>query len=333
MRNFNDAFSDPAYIQGFTLITTGVVKGIFYVESQNDIGFWRYLIDDIFPGDYEIKPAAQLKENGKRTLEPEYSKLHKKYLVGVDSDMDYLCPRRSAYSEELNRNPYVMHTFSYSKESLQCSIYSIEDIVSRLIFDDEIENEIADALLSFSHVIYEALLVHLFRHNKNPQSHNDGLFWDQLKLTDNANIISPKDLKVNNAVINSIQSRVTAFISTYQITQEELLEFRSFSDELSLKGFDKDNAYQFIKGHILHDTYVYPALVLHRNKHYNHEKGKIGRECRLPSKIGERQVRFGALDNFYNSRNVIDTMINNNLNYTRCSAYIKIQNKIRMLPR
>jgi hypothetical protein len=332
MASFADALSNPNYIQGFTLITTGSVKGLLYVESKNDIGFWRYLIEHIYPKKYEVKPAAKLKADGKKTLEKEYSKLNSMCLVGIDSDMDYLCPSRSQYSSELNSNPYVLHTFSYSKESFQCSIESIEDITARLVFKDEFSSEIIDALMQFSGMIYEALLIHLYRHNKNPELHEDGLLWKNLKLSGNASIINALDLKINSDAIDSIKAKIDAFLAKYAITSAEKQEFENFVTDTKQKGLSQETAYQFIKGHVLHDTYVYPALKIIRDKHFKTEKRKIGIECNSKEKEDERNARFGELDNFYLKNNVLETMINNNLNYTSCSLYIKVQDKIRAIP-
>lgn len=332
MATFGDALSNPQYIQGFTLITTGSVKGLMYVESKNDIGFWRYLIEHIYPKKYEIKPAAQLKADGKKTLEKEYSKLNSMCLVGIDSDMDYLCPSRSQYSSELSSNPYLLHTFSYSKESFQCSIESIEDITARLVFKDEFSSEIVGALEHFSGLIYEALLIHLYRHNKAPELHEDGLLWKSLKLSGNTSIINELDLKVNSNAIGHIKAKIDAFITKYVITPAEKQEFDNYVAAVEQKGLSQDTAYQFIKGHVLHDTYVFPALKIIRDKHFRHEKRKIGNECNSKEKEGERNARFGELDNFYLKNHVLETMINNNLNYASCSLYIKIQDKIRSIP-
>jgi len=332
MKSFNDALSDPQYIQGFTLITTGESKGLVYVESKNDVGFWRYLIEHIHPKKYEIKPAAQLKADGKKTLEKEYSKLSNICLVGIDSDMDYLCPSRNQYASELSNNPYVLHTFSYSKESLQCSIESIEDITARLVFEEELGSEIVDALKVFSSLVYDALLIHLFRHNKDPATHKDGMLWKILVLSGNASIINKNDLKTNQKTIDSVKAKLDSFISTYAITPAEKVNFDRYVAELTQKGLNEHTAYQFIKGHVLHNTYVFPALKLFRDRHFNNEMRKIGLECKSSDKEDERNARFGELENFYMKNNVLETMLSNNLNYTSCPLYQRIQAKIRSIP-
>lgn len=331
MTNFGDILSNPDYIRGFTRITTGHSKGLLFVESPNDIGFWRYIVENVCPGNYEIKAAAKLKANGKRTLELEYSKLHKNYIVGVDSDMDYLCPGRSAYANELNENLFVLHTFSYAKESLQCSLESIEDIMDRLVYDDSVNSNILEALVVLSNIIYEALIIHLFRHNFNPEHYRDGILWPLLKMPSNITLIKSRDLTVNPTALNSIRDKLSEFIELHNIQLEELDFFNLYVEELNAKGLVPETAYQFIKGHILHDDYVFPMLKIYRDKLCNMEKAKVGRECRGDDKAGEREVRNGEIENFFNKTNVLETLLNNTLNYTHDAIFNKIKSKLSLI--
>lgn len=329
MTSFSDVLSNPSYIEGLTRITTGHSKGLLYVESPNDIGFWRYISEHVCPGVYEIKAAAKLKANGKRTLETEYSKLHKNYIVGVDSDMDYLCPSRSSYATELNQNLFVLHTFSYAKESLQCSLESIEDIMERLVYDGSLNSEILESLGEFSHIIYAPLTIHLFRHNFNPKQYRDGILWPLLKMPANVNLINDRDLTKNTYALDNLRTKLSEFIEANRILPGEIDDFNLYTEELSEKGLSPETAYQFIKGHILHDCYVFPMLKKYRDKLCSIEKSKIGRECQGNDKSGERVVRNGEIENFFNKTNVLETLLNNTLNYTRSSIYNKIELKLK----
>lgn len=331
MSSFADTISNPKFIQGFTTITTGRPKGLLYVESPNDIGFWRYVTERVCPGSYDIKAAAKLKVNGKRTLELEYSKLHKSYIVAVDSDLDYLCPLRSGCASELNNNSFILHTFSYAKESLQCSLESIEDIMERLVFDDSCDNDIIHGLSTLSSLIYDALVIHLFRHNNSPANYNDGVLWPILRMPSNTTLVKRRDLKVNASALNALKVKLLKFVAENGIAPDEFDDFNSYVAEVNAKGLTPDTAYQFIKGHVLHDSYVFPVLKLYRDKLYGIEKAKIGKECRGEEKTGEREVRNGELDNFFNKTNVLETLLNNTLNYFNNPVYIKIESKLRQI--
>jgi hypothetical protein len=329
MSSFSDVFSNPNYIQGFTTITSGQPKGLLYVESPNDIGFWRYITERVCPGNYDIKAASKLKANGKRTLELEYPKLHKDYIVGVDSDMDYLCPSRSNNATELNKNLFILHTFSYAKESLQCSLESVEDIMERLVFDDVVDSDILSTLMDLSHVIYDALVVHLFRHNISPNNYHDGVLWPLLKMPSSATLVKRKNLTANDAALDALKAKLVDFINQNHISPDELDSFNAYVKEVNEKGLMPDTAYQFIKGHILHDNYVFPILKMYRDKLYNNEMAKICNECRGLGKEGEKEVRIGELDNFYKKTNVLETLLNNTLNYVNNPVYNKIEKKLR----
>lgn len=330
MSAFGNALSNKEYILGLTKITTGRPKGLMYVESPYDIGFWRYLTERVCPGGYEIKPAAKLKCNGKRTLQKEYDKLNELYIVGVDSDLDYLCADRDNNAKKLNDSIFILHTFSYAKESLQCSLSAIDDIKERLVFEEDIDCKIVESLRKFSNIIYEALVLHLFQHNTNPAMHNDGIFWTVLKLPANTKLLK-KNFEQDESVFGMLTQRISDFMRDYAIPPARETEFNLFSELLNNKGLVPDTAYQFIQGHVLYDSYVYPLLKMYRDKLISIERAKIGKECRSVEKEGEKEVRLGALENFYNKNNVLETLLNNSMNYFNEDAFIKMQSKLQVL--
>ncbi|WP_342079907.1 hypothetical protein, partial [Yersinia enterocolitica] len=177
--------------------------------------------------------------------------------------------------------------------------------------------------------IYEALIIHLFRHNFQPEQYNDGTLWPLLKMPANVTLIKSRDLMANQNALNSIQNELSKFIELHVIQPDELSDFNLYVEELNAKGLEPETAYQFIKGHILHDHYVFPMLKTYRDKLCSIERAKIGRECRGHNKAGEREARTGEVENFFNKTNLLETLLNNTLNYTHNSIYNKIESKLR----
>lgn len=117
MSEFSDFLRHSSFIRSYTAISSGQEKGIIYVEDATDRTFWEKIVNFVCPGRYEIKPFGSPGVEGKRKLEMEYAHLHKERLVAVDGDFDYSCPARNNYSVHLIQNPFVLHTFYYSRES------------------------------------------------------------------------------------------------------------------------------------------------------------------------------------------------------------------------
>jgi len=339
MSSFEGFLSNDDYIQSLTEITTGVTKGILTVESRNDVGFWSYIIENVIPNRYVIFPASQIKTSGKRTLEAMYADLHSNNIVAVDSDLDYLCAERSDNAKALNQNPYILHTFSYSIESLQCSLESLTDLIKRLTFSDNVKHDVITTLEKVSNLIYPALSIHLFRHNLSPAQFADGTLWPYLKLPANKTLLQKRSLQENTAVLNNLKRKIDSFIEKYQIQQHELEDYAAFMRELETKGLVPGTAYQFIKGHILHDSYAFPMLKQCRDKMMTNEKRKIGikykeeieKEEKKEDRKEEMKMHLGEVDKFYEKTNVLETLFNNTQNYTTNAVYQKIINKTQQL--
>ncbi|MGG8167805.1 DUF4435 domain-containing protein [Klebsiella aerogenes] len=330
MNGFGGAFTNPDYIQGLTQFQSQQLQGIMYVESPADVGFWNYLLQRIHPRKFKVLPASQKKSNGKRTLEAGYTELNSMSIVGVDADMDYLCPNRNQFSSILNSSPFVMHTFCYSMESLQCSIEAIEDFTIRLAYEQPIINEAIEAITTFSRMAYDAVVLHSFRHNENPQNHQDGLLWDALKLPGGTNLLK-RNLQTNLDKMRIVSQSLEQFCVTYAVVDEERDIFERYRQNLVEKGVVPENAYQFIQGHVLHNNYVFPILKTIRDVMYGNAKRRIYSECSSDDRTAEKENRLRELDNFYNERVKLETIIGNTENYRDNFAYVKMENKIRTL--
>jgi hypothetical protein len=208
---------------------------------------------------------------------------------------------------------------------------AVEDIMNRLIFDSPVDNEIARAMSDLSHAIYDAVTIHLYRHNSMPQQYHDGSLWPLLKMPSNVSLLNKKDLTVNISALNDLRVALSNFIQSNVILPQEREGFDSSVAELTSKGLTPLTAYQFIKGHVLHDNYVFPMLRLYRNKIFALEMARIGSECKGQDKKGEREVRVGEVNNFFNKTNVLETLLNNTFNYTNDPVYCKIEEKLRRI--
>lgn len=121
MNNFSDFFNREEFIGAYSIVQSGepIEVGLLYVEDSSDRGFWECVVNAVCPGHYRVMKYSQDGSDGKRLLEKEYDNLHKKFIVGVDGDYDYLCPNRNQFSLKLNHSPFILHTHSYAVENLR----------------------------------------------------------------------------------------------------------------------------------------------------------------------------------------------------------------------
>ena len=106
---------------------------VAYVESYDDISFWRSVFDDYENSKYHFEvmlPArSSLTKGKKQAMMNMLGKAYGKNMIAcVDSDYDYLLQGATSTSRQLIENPYVMHTYAYAIENLKCNAASLKQV-------------------------------------------------------------------------------------------------------------------------------------------------------------------------------------------------------------
>ena len=100
-------------------------KIVAYVESYDDIFFWRSVLQDFETDKFYFEvmlPSRTTLGKGKRTvLMNQLGKGLGQYMIAcVDADYDWLLQGCTEVSKYICENPYVMHTYVYAIENYQC---------------------------------------------------------------------------------------------------------------------------------------------------------------------------------------------------------------------
>ena len=122
---------------------------VAYVESYDDILFWRSVLGS-FESDklyFEVMlPSHKKLERGKKSVLMNLigDKAGPDMIACVDADYDYLMQGKTPQSRMVIDNPYVIHTYAYAIENMQCYAPSLHDVSvmvtlnDHLIFDFEV---------------------------------------------------------------------------------------------------------------------------------------------------------------------------------------------------
>ena len=99
---------------------------IAYVESYEDVGFWRELLAGFETDDCYFQvmlPSAVTLSKGKKTVlmnTLNTSELGKSLIACVDSDYDFLMQDKTASSRKINGSRYIFQTYAYAIENYHC---------------------------------------------------------------------------------------------------------------------------------------------------------------------------------------------------------------------
>ena len=91
-----------------------------FVEGYDDVAFWRGIFDDYETEwlKFEISvPPRQDLAKGKKVLLGMIGECCDDRILCVDSDFDYLFEDFNEQSRQVNRTPYLFHTYAYATEN------------------------------------------------------------------------------------------------------------------------------------------------------------------------------------------------------------------------
>ncbi|MEG3350399.1 DUF4435 domain-containing protein [Novacetimonas sp. GS1] len=333
MKNFTQYLTDPKYISAYDFDG----KGIIYIEDENDKRFWAEVIEDIAKNKYTIKiattnslgrDASETKIRGKGALTKLYDTLNKTVMVAVDSDFDYICPESSEYAEKLSKNKFIIHTFSYSTESVIFCEKSIKLISGKIKYFIDIDFDLNEALKTISNIIFESFSMFAYLKNKkisieSGKDYNNILFFSIPReefLNENYKLC---ERIINELTINS-EKKKKKYLK-YIEDNSLLHEYNAYLEHLDHLGVKKDNVYRFIRGHDLEEKIVMPLLECLKYKILNAEISSIDSEPHKNDTVKEESKR--KVTKFFEGKLNLDTIIHNDLSFKEDYIFNKIKEK------
>ena len=132
---------------------------IAYVESYDDVFFWRTLLS---PYENETRyfevmlPSHNRLERGKKSVLMNLlaKQAGEDMIACVDADYDWLIQGATATSREMINNPYVLHTYAYAIENLQCYAPSLHDVCTMTTLNDRFVIDIEEFIHQYSIAIF-----------------------------------------------------------------------------------------------------------------------------------------------------------------------------------
>ena len=295
-------------------------KIIAYVESYDDVFFWRSILSEYENEERYFEVMLPSKTNlnrGKKVamMNKLGDGLGASMIACVDADLDYLIQRRTHNSCLMLDNPYVIHTYAYAIESLQCYAPSLHQVCVMSTLNDRPLFDFEAYLQTYSEAVYELFVwaIWIYRENR----------FTEFPLTTLNNFITIERLNINNVAdaIEKVRHNANRKVAWMQSHYHEAKgKIGPLKKELEQLGLRPDNTYLYIQGHHLMDNVVSAAMdpvitILRREREKDIKRLANGNNKQMDNE----------LSCYEHSQAPVEQMIRRNVNFKQSEQYQQIK--------
>ena len=299
---------------------------VAYVESYDDIYFWRHVLSE-FESDkvhFEVMlPSRTNLSRGKKTvLTNSLGKQLGAYMIAcVDADLDYLMQGRTNHSKAMLDNPYVVHTYAYSIESLQCYAPSLHNVCVMATLNDHPIFDFEAYLREYSIAVYELFVWAVWLYRQARFAEFTLTHLNNHIAIDKVNLYKPQE------AIEKTRHQVNRKVAWMQKNHPEAKgKLKPLKEELARLGLRPENTYLYIQGHHLMDNVLGPVLDSVCNLLRREREKEIKRLA-----AGRQQQMDNELACYQHAQCPIDAMLRRNTDFTDCPAYQQIRQHLAAL--
>lgn len=300
-------------------------KIVAYVESYDDISFWRDLLseyedDNVY---FEVMlPSQSSLAKGKKTvlmnkLGPQ---LGENMIACVDSDYDYLLQGRTSTSRYMIECPYVLQTYAYAIENYHCYADGLHDVCVTATLNDHKIIDLKGFMQAYSEIAWPLFIWSVWFYRKHILAEFSLLdFCSYVKLEQISTRHPEKSLE---HMAKKVEKKLHDLERKHPNAKQEIEEMKK---ELPKLGVTPDSTYMFIQGHHIMDNVVLKLLIP---------------LCTILRREREQQIHdlalhslqlHNELTNYQRSQVGVELVIHKNTNYKSSPLYKMIQRDVERL--
>ena len=302
---------------------------VAYVESYDDIYFWRTVLTD-FENEkryFEVMLPSKINlTRGKKSVLMNFLEergedgevLGKDMIACVDADYDYLLQGRTAQSRRVLDSPYVFHTYVYAIENYQCYAPSLHNVCVSVTLNDHRIFDFRDYFSQFSEAIFPLFIwsIMLYRNGNYPKfSISD---FNRIADPGGFNVYHPEPSLAN--VKRKVNTKINELQRQFPNAKDEYLATK---DDLKALGVKPQTTYLYIQGHHLFDTVVSPIL----SKVCNLLRQE--RQNEIYHAMAHKTQKRNEMSCYENSLQDIKSMLKKNNGYMVCEQFHRLQADIQ----
>lgn len=289
---------------------------IAYVESYDDVAFWRTLLEEFESEDYYFQvmlPSSTSLAKGKKmvlmnTLNTE--NLGKSMIACVDSDYDFLLQGATKTSQKVNRNQYVLQTYTYAIENYHCFAESLHEVCVQATLNDRSILNFETYLRRYSEIVYPLFLWNIWFYRQ--QDTNTFPMYEFHACTGLRDISLRYPERSLDAVQQQVNKKLAELKNKFAYLIDKVDGLRAEVKEL---GLVPESTYLYMQGHHVMDNVVLKLLnpvctVLRRER-----EEEIKR-------LAEHEEQYrNELTSYQNSQVDVEIMLKKNMAYKRLYHY------------
>ena len=297
---------------------------VAYVESYDDIYFWRTVLSD-FEDDkryFEVMlPSKANLTRGKKSVLMNFLEgepLGKDMIACVDADYDYLLQGRTQQSRRVLESPYVFHTYVYAIENYQCYAPSLHNVCVSVTLNDHRIFDFREYFIQLSEALFPLFVwsVMLYRNGN----------YSKFSISDFNRIADPGGFSVYKPEpsIANVKRKVSTKIHELQrLFPDAKEEYLQTKDDIRSLGVTPQTTYLYMQGHHLFDTVVTPIL----SKVCNLLRQE--RQNEIYYAVAHKTQKRNEMTCYENSLQDIKVMLKKNSGYMVSEQFRQVQEDIR----
>ncbi len=298
-------------------------KIIAYVESYDDVFFWRTLLGEFENEKYCFQvmlPSSQSLAKGKKTvlMNTLGCSLGQNMIACVDSDYDYLLQGTTNTSRRIINNKYVFHTYAYAIENFQCYAESLHQVCVMATLNDHSVVDFPAFLRLYSQIAYPLFVWSIWFYRRHK--------LNKFSLLDFCNVVKLEHVDMYHPEIalqrmqKYVERKLKRLEKEYAFA---VVEVDALRKELRRLGVMPDNTYMFIQGHHIMDNVVMkllgPVCARLRRERENEIKN-----------LAEHDIQFqNELTAYQHSQASPEFMLKKHVGYKEAVLYQRIRKDIQ----
>ena len=298
---------------------------IAYVESYEDISFWRSVLDSYENGKYRFEvmlPArSSLTKGKKQAMMNMLGKAYGRNMIAcVDSDYDYLLQGATSTSRQLINNPYILHTYAYAIENLKCNASSLKRVCVLSTLNDHDVLDIEEFMRLYSRICFPLFVWNILLYRKNDTRTMSMMRFCEIVRLTSFNIGKPA------YSLQQLSGRVEHNIKLLEKQFPQFIEpHKELAKELEELGVTPDETYFYIQGHHIMDNVVIRIL----GPVCRHWRNM--RESEIEKLAYHRQQYNNELSSYRHSLCDVATILNKNTDFKDTAPYQRLKADIERL--